>query len=129
MKRPTASNCLDPGGGAVNKHKFRAPWHGGGTWRYLPPQRVRGHTPLVECRFLCFLVFYIFFAFEVTHANHVLATVHTIPNVYFFGNWVENLKVTIHQLHRSRWISVCNDQTFSSGCKSAGDYSIKERLV
>ena len=35
-----------------------------------------------------------------THANHVLATAHTIPSVSFFGNWVENLKVTIHQLHR-----------------------------
>jgi hypothetical protein len=23
----------------------------------------------------------------------------------FFGNWVEDLKVTTHQLHRSRWIS------------------------
>ena len=55
----------------------------------IPPQRVRGHTTLVECRFLCFLVFYIFFAFEVTHANHVLATAHTIPSVSFFGNWVE----------------------------------------
>ena len=30
----------------------------------------------------------------------MLATAHTIPNVSFFGNWVENLKVTIHQLHR-----------------------------
>ena len=31
------SNDLDPGGGAGNRHKFRAPWHGGGTWRIPPP--------------------------------------------------------------------------------------------
>ena len=73
--------------------------------------------------FSVFLVFSIFLAFEVTHANRVLATAHTIPNVSFFGNWVENLKVIIHQLHSSRWISAGNgaagyDRTFSSGCKS-----------
>ena len=73
--------------------------------------------------FCVFLYFRFFYAFEVTHVNCVLATAHTIPNVSFFGNWVEILKVTIHQLHRSRWISACNeaagyDRTFSSGCKS-----------
>ena len=79
-------------------------------------------TPLAECRFFSFLVFLILFAFEVTHANRVRATAQMFQ-MFFFGNWVENLKVTIHQLHRSRWISACNeaasyDQTLSSGCKS-----------
>ena len=69
-------------------------------------------TPLVECRFFSFSCILILFA---CHSANV-------PNV-FFGNCLENLKMTIHQRHRSRWISACNgatgyDRTFSSGCKS-----------